>query len=309
MSRRAEITPEQAGLPDGGVRRVAGLRRSEVAELAGVSPDYYSKLERGSIAGASASVLNAVAQALRLSDADRLHLFNLAHAADGTSAGMRARERSDTPWTLPQNLRWVLDSYEGPAIVRNGRMDLLACNALGRAVHAPIYDATGLARPNFARFTFLEREAAEGFYPDWGRAADTCVAILRAEAGRDPNDRELEDLVSELSMRSPDFVRWWGKQRVRYHGAGTKTFHHHEVGDLDLAYESLDMLSERGLTLTLYSASPGSRTAQKLVILTSCDSDELTGSSGSPSERCGGDVPEQHTGGGVVTRLEPRDAR
>jgi transcriptional regulator with XRE-family HTH domain len=263
-SRRARITPHQVGLSDSGWRRVPGLRRCEVAQLAGISEDYYSRLERGAIAGVSASVLNAVAEALRLDDGDRQHLFHLAHAADGTSAGMRARHRPSDGWAPQPSLRWVLDSYQGPALVRNGRMDLLACNSLGAAMHAPIYAATGMSIPNFVRFTILEREAAAEFYPDWDQAADTCVAILRAESGRDPHDRALQDLVSDLCRCSPQFVRWWGKHGVRYHGAGIKTFHHPKVGDLELAYESVDMISEPGLTLTLFAPAPGSRTARAL---------------------------------------------
>ncbi|WP_133799629.1 helix-turn-helix transcriptional regulator [Kribbella caucasensis] len=269
ISRRAKVSPEQAGVPDVGVRRVRGLRRGEVAMLAGVSIEYYSKLERGALGGVSASVLDALARALQLDDAERAHLFHLAHAADGTSAAMRPRRRPGRRWTPRPSLIWVLDQYAAPAIVRNGRMDLLACNQLGRAMHASLYDATAGTRPNFARFTFLDLEASRDFYPDWDRAADTCVAILRTEAGRDPHDKDLHDLVGELAARSPDFRRRWSTHDVRYHGAGTKTFHHSEVGNLELGYESVDMLSDPGLTLTLYVAEPGSPTAQALELLAS----------------------------------------
>ena len=282
MSRRARIAPRDAGLPDVGERRVPGLRRGEVAELAGVSEDYYSRLERGAIAGVSASVLNAVAKALQLNDADRLHLFHLAHAADGTSAAMRPRHRPGEHWVPRASLQWVLDNYNGPAIVRNGRMDLLACNSLGRALHEPIYRIVAEPIPNFVRFTFLHREAAGAFYPYWDQAAETCVAILRAEAGRDPHDKALRDLVADISALSPAFVSRWSMHKVRYHGAGTKTFHHPEAGDLELVYESLDMISEPGLTLTFFSASPGSPTANSLDVLARCadgsrraDDDEL----------------------------------
>ena len=255
-----------------GDRRVPGLRRGEVAELAGVSEDYYSRLERGAIAGVSASVLNAVAQALQLDDADRLHLFHLAHAADGTSAAMRARHRPGEHWIPRPSLRWVLDNFDGPAIVRNGRMDLLACNRLARRMHEPVYGAAAEPVPNFVRFTFLDLKAAEAFYPDWDQAAETCVAILRAEAGRDPQDRDLRDLVADIAALSPAFADRWSMQDVRYHGAGTKTFHHPDVGDLELAFESLDMISEPGLTLTLYAACPGSPTARSLEVLARCAS-------------------------------------
>jgi transcriptional regulator with XRE-family HTH domain len=273
-SRRAKITPQQAGMPDIGTRRVTGLRRGEVAALAGVSVEYYSKLERGAIGGVSASVLDAIARALQLDDAERTHLFNLAHAADGTSAGMRPRRRTSKQWTPRPSLTWVLDKITAPAIVRNGRMDLLAANQLGRAMHAALYDSAGDDQPNFARFTFLDLDAARDFYPQWEVAADTCVAILRTEAGRDPHDKDLHDLVGELSTRSGDFRRSWGSHDVRLHGAGSKLFHHAVVGDLDLSYESVDMISDPGLTLTIYAAQPGSQTADALDLLASWQATE-----------------------------------
>ena len=254
-------------MPDVGARRVPGLRRGEVAALAGMSVEYYSKLERGAIAGVSASVLDAIARALQLDDAERAHLFHLAHAADGTSAGMRPRRRPSQRWTPRPSLQWVLDRFTAPAIVRNGRMDLLAVNHLGRAMHAALYETAGGGQPNFARFTFLDLDAAHDFYPDWDGAADTCVAILRTEAGRDPHDKDLHDLVGELSTRSDDFRRRWSAHNVRYHGAGTKRFHHRDVGDLELGYESVDMISDPGLTLTLYAAEPASPTAHALDLL------------------------------------------
>jgi transcriptional regulator with XRE-family HTH domain len=270
LSRRAKISPAEAGLPVVGARRVPGLRRGEVATLAGVSVEYYAKLERGALAGVSASVLDALARALRLDDAERAHLFHLAHAADGTSAGMRPRRRPSPQWTPRPSLQWVLDRFTAPAIVRNGRMDLLAANHLGRAMHAAVYDTVpARTAPNFVRFTFLHLDAAHDFYPDWETAADTAVAILHTEAGRDPHDKRLHDLVGELSTRSEEFRRRWSTHDVRYHGAGSKTFHHREVGDLELAYESLDMISDPGLTLTLYAAEPASPTAHALDLLAS----------------------------------------
>jgi transcriptional regulator with XRE-family HTH domain len=266
-SRRAKVSPEQAGVPTVGTRRVAGLRRGEVAGLAGVSVEYYAKLERGSIGGVSASVLDALARALQLDDAERSHLFHLAHAADGTSAGMRPRRRVGKRWTPRPALTWVLDSITAPALIRNGRMDLLATNRLGRAMHAAVYESAGSDQPNFARFTFLDHDAAREFYPHWEVAADTCVAILRTEAGRDPHDKALHDLVGELSTRSSDFRTRWGSHDVRLHGAGSKLFHHAVVGDLDLAYESVDMISDPGLTLTIYAAEPSSPTAHALELL------------------------------------------
>jgi transcriptional regulator with XRE-family HTH domain len=267
-SRRGKVTPEQAGISVSGVRRVPGLRRSEVATIAGVSPEYYAKLERGALAGVSASVLDAVARALQLDDAEREHLFHLAHAADGTAAAMRPRRRPSKQWAPRPALQWVLASITVPAIIRNGRMDLLAVNHLGRAMHASLYEAYPGENPNFARYTFLNEDSRR-FYPNWDAAAGVAVSILRTEAGRDPHDKALHDLVGELSTRSTDFRRLWSRQDVRLHGAGTKHFHHTVVGDLELAYESVDMISDPGLSLTIYAAEPGSSTAHALELLAS----------------------------------------
>ncbi len=268
-TRRARVTPRDVGLPDVGQRRVPGLRRGEVASLAGVSIEYYSRLERGTLAGVSTSVLDAIAGALQLSHAERTHLFHLAQAADGSSALARPRRASAPTWTAAPALQWVLDAITGgPAIIRNGRMDLLASNALGRAMHASLYERAGDGPPNFARYTFLDEDSRR-FYPNWSTAADTCVAILRTEAGRDPHDRRMHDLVGELSTRSEEFRRRWSTHDVRLHGAGTKHFHHTAVGELELAYESVDMISEPGLSLTIYAAEPASRTADALALLAS----------------------------------------
>jgi hypothetical protein len=240
-----------------------------------VSIEYYSKLERGAIAGASASVLDAIARALQLDDAERAHLFHLAHAVDGTSAGMRPRRRPAKRWTPRPSLQWVLDTITAPAIIRNGRMDLLAANHLGGAMHSSLYDSTPGGPPNFARYTFLDDDSHR-FYPDWDGAADTCVAILHTEAGRDPHDKAMHDLVGELSTRSEEFRRRWSAHNVRYHGAGTKHFQHQVAGQLELAYESVDMISEPGLTLTIYAAEPASPTAHALAILASWAATQTT---------------------------------
>ena len=267
-SRRAKITPEQVRIPQAGQRRVAGLRRGEVAALAGMSVEYYAKLERGSLGGVSASVLDAIARALQLDEAERAHLFNLAQAADGTSAARRPRGRSRDNWTVRPSLQWTLDSITtAPAIVGNGRSDLLATNHLGRALYADLYNDPNIP-PNFARFAFLDN-AALRFYPDWDLAADMTVANLRTAAGQDPHNKSLHDLVGELSTRSDEFRRRWGAHNVRTHGTGTKHFHHHVVGDLALAYESLDLRAEPGLTLTIYAAEPDSSTAHALALLAS----------------------------------------
>jgi transcriptional regulator with XRE-family HTH domain len=265
-SRRAKISPERAGLPAAGQRRVPGLRRSEVAALAGMSVEYYAKLERGSLAGVSAGVLDAIARALQLDEAERAHLLRLAHEADGSNAILRPRRRPKR-WSVRPSLQWSLDTVNAPAIVGNNRMDLVAANHLGRAMYCDVYDDP-TSPPNFARFTFLD-SAARRFYPDWDLAADMCVANLRTSAGKDPHDKGLHDLVGELSTRSDDFRRRWGAHNVRIHGTGVKQFRHHIVGELTLAYESMDLQAEPDLTMTLYAAEPGSPTEDALRLLAS----------------------------------------
>ncbi|WP_249999223.1 helix-turn-helix transcriptional regulator [Actinoplanes sp. M2I2] len=265
-TRRAKITPERAGLPSTGQRRVPGLRRSEVASLAGMSVEYYAKLERGTLAGVSAGVLDAIARALQLDEAERAHLLRLAEVANGSSALLRPSRRP-RPWTVRPSLQWSLDAIHTPAIVVNNRHDLVAANHLGRAMHSELY-ADPTVVPNFGRFTFLD-SAARRFYPDWNRFADMFVANLRTAAGKDPHDKGIHDLVGELSTRSDEFRRRWGAHNVRTHGSGTKQFHHHVVGELTLAYESLDLRAEADLTLTIYAAEPGSPTAQALALLAS----------------------------------------
>jgi hypothetical protein len=268
QSRRAKVTPGQAGLVAGSARRVAGLRRSEVAALAGMSVEYYAKLERGALAGASAGVLESLARALQLDDAERAHLFDLARAADGTSALARPRRSSARSWTVRPSLQWVLDAVtDGPAFVRNGRLDLLAANPLARIFYDEVY-ANPQGPPNLARYAFLD-SASRRFYPDWEQIADITVAILRTEAGRDPHDKDLHDLIGELSTRSDEFRPRWAAHDVRHHGSGAKKYHHHLAGDLTLAYESLAMVAEPGLTLTIYTAEPGSPSQERLRLLAS----------------------------------------
>ncbi|MFE7113366.1 helix-turn-helix transcriptional regulator [Streptomyces sp. NPDC057575] len=268
-SRRAKITPERAGLPTGSRRRVPGLRRSEVATLVDVSVEYYAKLERGNLAGVSPAVLEAVARALLLDNAERAHLLHLAQAADGSDALTRPRRRrTKDRWKPHRSLQWTLDAITaGPAFVRNGRMDLLAANQLARAFYADVY-ALSDNQENLARFTFLD-PASHRFYPDWHQAADITVAILRTEAGRNPHDKDLHDLVGELPTRSDDFRTRWGAHDVRHHGTGTKRFHHAAVGELTLAYEGLEMAAEPGLTLTIYTAEPASASEEGLHLLAS----------------------------------------
>ncbi|WP_145227475.1 helix-turn-helix transcriptional regulator [Rudaeicoccus suwonensis] len=272
-SRRAKLTPADVGIPDIGQRRVPGLRRGEVATLAGVSIEYYAKLERGAIAGASASVLEAIAQALRLDDTERAHLFDLARAADGIPASGRPRRRATKQSASRPSLHWALEAItDGVAFVRNPHQDLLATNALGRIFYSPLIGDGGRT-PNLARFQFLD-PASRDFYPDWDLFAHMCVSIMRAEAGRDPHDRCLQELVGELSTQSETFRQLWGSHDVRTHGTGTKRFHHPDVGELTLAYEELAITAEPGLVLILYTAEPGTASADKLRLLASLAADQ-----------------------------------
>lgn len=270
-SRRAKISPEAAGLLAGSNRRVAGLRRSEVASLAGVSVEYYTRLERGAISGASPEILDAISRALNLDDAERAHLFDLAQAA--SPVARRPKRRNSKSWNPHTSLQWALDAVTaGPAFVRNGRMDLLAVNALARAFYKDVYDMPGQP-PNLALFTFLD-ERARDFYPDWDAAAEVVVSILRTEAGRDPHNKELHDLVGELSTRSQEFRRLWSSHNVRHHGAGAKIFRHPVVGEMTIAYEGLEMAAEPGLTLTIYSTEPGSPSEEAMRLLASWSATE-----------------------------------
>jgi transcriptional regulator with XRE-family HTH domain len=266
-TRRARLTPERAGLPIyGGNRRVAGLRREEVALLAGVSVDYYTRLERGNLSGVSESVLEALARALQLNEAERVHLYDLARQANLGPAARR-RRRPSTRSVRPA-VQQLLDGMTmAPAYVRNGRLDVLGSNQLGRAVFAPLFAAT-ITTPNIARFIFLDPNAPD-FYLDWDELAGDAVALLRAEAGRDPYDRNLAELIGELSTRSDVFRRRWAAHDVRLHRTGIKRLHHPVVGDLTLAYESMELTADSGLRLNAYSAEPGSPSSDALALLAS----------------------------------------
>jgi hypothetical protein len=265
-TRRAKITPDQAGVPlYGQRRRVPGLRREEVAQLAGLSTDYYTRLEKGNLRGASDGVLEAIARAMQLDDAERAHLFDLARAARGTAREPRRRPR---PLQVRPSVHHLLDAMTtAVAFVRNGRLDVLAVNPLGRAFYTPVLDPP--ARPaNLARYCFLDPSAGE-FYPDWAEAADTTVALLRTEAGRDPYNRALTDLVGELATRSDAFRTRWAAHDVRLHHTGAKRFRHPLVGDLTVGFNAMELPADPGLTLTVYTADPGSESAEKLALLAS----------------------------------------
>ena len=264
-TRRAKITPQQVGLATYGRRRVPGLRREEVAVLAGVSTDYYAQLERGNLSGVSDSVLDAIARALHLNEAEHAHLHDLARAANTTP---HTRRRPTPNQHVRPVVQRILDGMTAlPAIVVNGRLDLLAANRLGYALYSPVYADS--SRPmNLARFCFLNPHATE-LYVHWDEAANTTVAMLRIEAGRNPNDRGLSDLIGELSTRSETFRNRWAAHNVLLHRAGAKQFHHPVVGDLSLAFEVMDLSADTGLTLTAYSAEPDSPSQDGLALLAS----------------------------------------
>jgi len=263
-SRRARISPDQAGLPVyGGNRRVKGLRREEVAMLAGVSVDYYVRMERGTLAGASESVLDSLASALQLDEAERDHLF--AHARE--SGGHRTRRRPKTTATVRPVLQQVLDAItDAPAWIRNGRHDVLAMNQLARALYAPV-----LADPrrpaNTTRFVYLAPSAAREFFVDYDQVARDAAAMLRLEAGRNPHDDDLIALVGELSTRSELFRQRWASQDVRFHRSGRKRLRHPVVGQLDLDFEAMELPSEPGLQLNVYTAASGTPTSDGLKLL------------------------------------------
>jgi hypothetical protein len=263
-SRRAKVAPEDAGLPAyGRTRRVPGLRREEVALLAGISVEYYTRIERGNVGGASESVLDAMAPALQLDEAERSHLFDLVGAAQA-----RAPRRKRPQERVRPTVQQVLDSMTTvPALVGNGRADILSANRLAYALFSEVF--ADPARPaNNARFVFLNSKASE-FLVDWGRAADDVVASLRAEAGRDPYDRRLTDLIGELSTRSEDFRVRWAAHNVRFHRTGTKRLHHSFVGELTLNYEAFDLPADEGQRMVVYTVEPGSLSAEALDILAS----------------------------------------
>lgn len=263
-SRRAKIGPERAGLSSYGSRRVPGLRRAEVAQLAGVSVEYYSRLERGNLTGVSDSVLDALARALHLDEAERAHLYDLARAA-GPAA--RKRHRPGRPG-VRANVRRLLDAMtQVPAVVMNGRTDVLAINQLGRALFAPVY-ASPIRPANFARFNFLD-PGARDFWGNWDRIADDTVELLRAQAGRDPYDKALTDLIGELSTRGDDFRRRWAAHDVRLHRTGLKHVRHPVVGELHLTFEVLDIVADDGQSLITYGSEPGSASQDGLRLLAS----------------------------------------
>ncbi|MBP2457455.1 transcriptional regulator with XRE-family HTH domain [Clavibacter michiganensis] len=265
-TRRARLTPEQAGVVHyGGRRRVPGLRRDEVAQLAGVSVDYYTRLERGNLSGVSESVLDGISRALELDQAEQDHLHDLARAAGPARRRPAAAAQPDIARTPVQHM---LDAMTGaPAMVTNTRMDLVAANELGFALYADMY--AGSARPaNHSRFIFLDPRASR-FYPDWERAAHVNVAILRRDAGRYPHDAGIAALVGELSIRSDEFRTRWAAHDVRRHHTGAKSFQHPGVGLLELDFHAMELQDAPGHSVTVYTAAPGSTSQDGLTLLAS----------------------------------------
>jgi hypothetical protein len=230
--------------------------------LAGLSVEYYSRLERGNLRGVSEAVLEALARALRLSEAERAHLYDLARAANATAG---ARRPAVTQQVRP-GVQRILDAMTAPALVSNSRMDYVAANGPGRALYAPLFDSP--VGTNAARFLLLDPRGAE-FYPDWDQAVDDVVALMRSEAGRNPFDKVLTDLIGELSTRSEPFRTRWARHDVRLHRTGAKRLRHPVVGDLDMRFETMELPADPGLALLLYTAEPGSETEQALTFLAS----------------------------------------
>lgn len=284
-TRRARLSPTDAGLTAfASNRRVPGLKRGEVADLAGVSVEYYAQLERGNLAGVSDSVLDSLARALQLDEAERTHLADLAREA---GPGTRQR-RTPTPAKIRPGVQRLLDlvGQTVPVIVNNGRLDLVAANALGRALFSPVYATPHHqgAPANHARFTFLD-DRARDFWIDWERAADDSVSQLRTEAGRDPYDRALTDLVGELSTQSLPFRTRWAAHDVRLHRTGRKHVRHPVVGELHLDFEVLDLAADPGLTLITFTSPAGSPDADAIRMLASwaATSSETAPNAGRPS--------------------------
>lgn len=265
MTRRSRLTPAEAGLPDfGGRRRVPGLRREEVALLAGMSVEYYVRLERGNASGISNAILDGISRALKLDDAEHAHLYDLVRAANQGSRTPPRKPASRTQQIRPGTQR-LLDAMSFPAIIQNGRMDIIATNNLGRALFSEMY-AQSDKPVNFARFLFLDSRS-KITYRDWNDSAEQIVALLRAESGRVPADRTLRRLIEELSNGSSEFAALWEAHNVRIHLAGEKLFHHRDVGDLDLGYEAMQLMSDPELQLIGFTAELGSTSDHALRLL------------------------------------------
>jgi transcriptional regulator with XRE-family HTH domain len=260
QSRRARLQPDEVGVPSTGEgRRVPGLRRSELAQLAGVSVEYYTRLEQGRAGNVSAMVLDAIASALRLDDTERAHLADLVRPVPTT------RPRRSPKQRVRPGVHAVLDSVTGPAFVLGRRMDVLAANRMARLLLAD-FEAMEPARRNMARWIFLEPEVRE-LYVDWDTVAKETVAILRFDAGRHPDDPQLSDLVGELSMKAPEFAGWWAEHDVEDRTFGSKRYRHPTVGELRIDYEAMRLPDDNDQLLLIYTTERGSRSEQALQLL------------------------------------------
>ncbi|OKH70169.1 helix-turn-helix transcriptional regulator [Mycolicibacterium goodii] len=253
-ARRAQLTPADAGLEEPGTRRrVPGLRREELARLAGVSVDYYTRLEQGRSRSASAEVLDALATALQLNDAERAHLH---HLAKPQPAQRKRRSRPQRVDSATLHLLDLLDQVFSPAFVLGRRLDVLAHNRLAGALITEFRELPAPLR-NQARFVFFDPHARE-LYANWDEVAADTVAMLRLDAGRYPDDDKLSALVGDLSIRSEEFRSWWSNHTVKQRTVGTKAYHHPVVGDLTVTYQALNPSGDPDQTLFIYTTEPGS---------------------------------------------------
>ena len=275
-SRRARLSPEDAGMARyGGARRVPGLRREEVAHLAGVSADYSARLERGKISGASREVLEALARALQLDEDEHRHLFDLVRI---TQRRPSKNKRSNRTFVRPGSQQ-VLDSIDTPALVQNASLDRLAFNRIGRALHSLPADGAG-DHYNYATWLFLDPRAPR-FHRDFDIAKHDVLALLRAASAQDPYDRELIEIVGTLTTRSEEFSTLWASHDVLRHRSGAKLLTHPDVGDLEFGYESFELSADPGLVMLVFTIEAGSRTAEAMQLLaswaaTSPDRDEAS---------------------------------
>ena len=255
-ARRALVTPDDVGLPDLGRRRVAGLRREELALLAGVSVDYYVRLEQGRDTHPSEQVLDALARALCLDDDAVAHLHDLARPAP------RRRRPRERPERVRPGVLRLLESWSAiPAFVLGRRMDVLAFNALAGMLH----DGFATER-NMVRLVFLD-PAARDTFPDFDAVAQETVATLRAAAGADLDDPRLAELIGELSLKSDEFRRLWARHEVREKASGVKRMLHPMVGELVLGYETLRVNDAPEQLVVGYHAEPGSASERALALL------------------------------------------
>lgn len=264
VSRRGRLTPEAAGIePFGsGKRRVDGLRREEVAHLAGVSVEYYTRFERGKTKSVSVEVVEAVARALQLDEIEQEHLRTL---VDGSRPHLHRPAAPPTPHRVPEGIQVVLDALTMPAIVQNDRLDFLAGNALGRVLYP--MDEVGEGEVfNAARFVFLD-PASQDFFRDRPTVMRNNVALLRVAAAANPQDSELINLIGQLSTRSTEFCALWAQQDVVKFRVGPKKYRHPLVGDVDFTYQTFTMPAYPGLTMLVYTLQPDSATAEAMQLL------------------------------------------